>query len=169
MAFAAPCRAHYRVARAEGLVAAMPLRLEANIQRATTPESIARCFAVMRELRPALKSADEFVARVQQQQAEGFLLASLEKEGEVVTVAGFRVQHMLASGLTLYVDDLVTGAAFRSQGNGKTMLDWLIAYAREQGCDTFSLDSGTQRQEAHSFYFREGMRISSFHFRLPLT
>jgi len=44
----------------------------------------------------------------------------------------------------------------------------LIAYARERGCDTFSLDSGTHRREAHAFYFREDMRISSFHFVLPL-
>ncbi len=146
----------------------MTLPLESDIQLAKSAETIARCFAVMRELRPLLANAEEFVARVQEQQAEGFQLALLEREGEVVTVAGFRVQHMLASGLTLYVDDLVTGEAFRSQGNGKRMLDWLIAYAREQGCDTFSLDSGTQRREAHAFYFREEMRISSFHFMLPL-
>jgi hypothetical protein len=48
------------------------------------------------------------------------------------------------------------------------MLDWLIALARERGCEMFSLDSGTHRQEAHAFYFREGMRVSSFHFALPL-
>ena len=146
----------------------MTISPETAIHFASTPESIARCYAVMRELRPALVSAEEFVARVQQQQAEGFQLAFLERQGQIVTVAGFRVQHLLVSGLTLYVDDLVTADAFRSQGNGKAMLDWLIAYARERGCDTFSLDSGTHRREAHAFYFREDMRISSFHFVLPL-
>lgn len=140
-----------------------------TVQLTTTPESIARCFAVMHELRTELTSAEEFVARVQQQQVEGFQLAFLEREGEVVTVAGFRVQHMLATGLTMYVDDLVTGDAFRSQGNGKVMLDWLIARARAQGCQTFSLDSGTHRSEAHAFYFRERMHVSSFHFMLPLS
>ncbi len=139
------------------------------VQLATTPESLARCYAVMRELRTSLTGAEEFVARVQQQQAEGFQLAFLERGGEVVTVTGFRVQHMLATGLTMYVDDLVTGDAFRSQGNGKIMLDWLIARARAEGCQTFSLDSGTHRREAHAFYFRERMRVSSFHFMLPLT
>ena len=146
----------------------MTAPLQQDIHLAKSPETIARCFGVMHELRPLLASAEEFVARVQEQQKEGFQLAFLEREGEVVTVAGFRVRHMLASGLTLYVDDLVTGVAYRSQGNGKRMLDWLIAYAREQDCDTFSLDSGTQRREAHAFYFREDMRISSFHFMLPL-
>jgi GNAT superfamily N-acetyltransferase len=106
---------------------------------------------------------------VQQQQAEGFQLAFLERDGQIVTVTGYRIQHMLASGLTLYVDDLVTGDAFRSQGNGKIMLDWLIETARAKRCDTFSLDSGTHRRDAHAFYFRERMRVTSFHFALPLT
>jgi GNAT superfamily N-acetyltransferase len=138
------------------------------IELATNSGAIARGFDVMRELRPMLTSADDFVARVQQQQAQGFHLAFLESEGQVVTVAGFRVQHMLVTGLTMYVDDLVTGEKFRSRGHGKAMLDWLIARAREQGCETFSLDSGTHRRDAHAFYFREHMRISSFHFMLPL-
>jgi GNAT superfamily N-acetyltransferase len=146
----------------------MPVPQSPTVQLAITPKSIARCFAAMHELRTELTSAEEFVVRVQQQQAEGFQLAFLEREGEVVTVAGFRVQHMLATGLTMYVDDLVTGDAFRSQGNGKIMLDWLIARARTQGCQTFSLDSGTHRREAHAFYFRERMRVSSFHFMLSL-
>jgi hypothetical protein len=35
---------------------------------------------------------------------------------------------------------------------------------RERACDTFALDSGTFRQQAHKFYFREGMTIPAFHF-----
>ena len=139
-----------------------------SVHLATNSIDIARCFDVLRELRPTLENEADLIAKVLQQQGEGYQLALLEDEGTVVTVAGFRIHNILATGLTLYVDDLVTGEAFRSQGHGKTMLDWLIAHAREQGCATFSLDSGTHRQSAHAFYFREGMRISSFHFHLPL-
>jgi GNAT superfamily N-acetyltransferase len=138
-----------------------------TIKIATTPAEIDRCFAVMSQLRPLLV-AGEFVARVQAQQAEGYQLASLEHEGAVVSVAGFRFQNLLVSGKTLYVDDLVTDAAARSQGHGEAMLQWLITLAREAGCEMFSLDSGTQRQEAHAFYLRQRMRITSFHFALRL-
>jgi hypothetical protein len=41
--------------------------------------------------------------------------------------------------------------------------------ARESGCANFNLDSGTQRQQAHKFYFREGLVVTSFHFAKPLT
>jgi GNAT superfamily N-acetyltransferase len=138
-----------------------------DIHIATTADEIHRCFPVMSQLRP-LVVAGEFVGRVQAQQAEGYQLAYLELDGGIVSVAGFRVQNMLSSGKTLYVDDLVTDSAVRSRGHGETMLQWLIALAREAGCDSFSLDSGTQRQEAHAFYLRQRMRITSFHFHLPV-
>jgi GNAT superfamily N-acetyltransferase len=76
--------------------------------------------------------------------------------------------EMLATGRTMYVDDLVTDETRRSRGYGKALLDWLQARAREAGCATFSLDSGTHRQEAHAFYFRERMRVTSFHFAKKL-
>jgi GNAT superfamily N-acetyltransferase len=138
-----------------------------TIQIATTPTEIDRCFPAMSQLRPAL-IATEFASRVQAQQAEGYQLAFLEYDGAVVSVAGFRIQNMLSSGRTLYVDDLVTDASARSQGHGEAMLQWLIALAREAGCNSFSLDSGTHRQEAHAFYLRHRLRITSFHFHLPL-
>jgi GNAT superfamily N-acetyltransferase len=138
-----------------------------TIQIATIAAEIDRCFPVMHQLRPALL-AEEFVSRIQMQQAEGYQLAFVEQEKAVVAVAGFRLQTMLWAGKTLYVDDLVTDAALRSQGHGEAMLKWLIALAREAGCSTFMLDSGTHRNEAHAFYFHHGLRISDFHFKLVL-
>ncbi len=138
-----------------------------TIQIATTDDEINRCFPVMHQLRPMLL-AEEFVNRIKIQQAEGFQLAFLEEDGAVASVAGFRLQTLLWSGRTLYVDDLVTDAAQRSKGHGEAMLTWLIALAREADCTTFMLDSGTQRHEAHAFYFRNGLRISDFHFKLAL-
>ena len=135
---------------------------------AETNDEIARCFRVMSFLRPHLVEA-EFVSRVKTQQGQGFLLAYLEDAGEVVAVAGFRVMDMLATGRTLYVDDLVTDETQRSRGYGKAMLGWLQEYARRDGCEMFSLDSGTHRQEAHAFYFRERMRVTSFHFGKKLV
>jgi GNAT superfamily N-acetyltransferase len=134
-----------------------------EVTLAETADEIARCFAVMAHLRPSLVEPD-FVARVRAQQAEGYRLAYLVDDFAVVAVAGFRVMEMLATGRTMYVDDLVTEETRRSLGYGKTMLDWLEAQAGAEGCGTLSLDSGTFRHDAHAFYFRERMRVTSFHF-----
>lgn len=70
----------------------------------------------------------------------------------------------MAWGRFLYVDDLVTLAEHRSKGYGATLLSWLRQQAAKEGCAQMHLDSGTQRQQAHRFYEREGMAMASFHF-----
>ncbi len=121
----------------------------------------------MAQLRPHL-TEEEFVPRIRGMQQTGFLLAFLS-EGEMVrAVAGFRFLDKLHTGRTLYVDDLVTDSAARSQGHGDRLLDWLTQTARAAGCALLELDSGVQRGAAHRFYFRKRMTITSHHFALPL-
>lgn len=138
-----------------------------QVKIAESPTEIGRCFPVMKQLREKL-APEEFEKLVAQQQSEGYRLAFAETEGAVVAVAGFRVIHMLSSGKTLYVDDLVTDVACRSQGVGEALLKWLVELARGSNCETFSLDSGVHRRRAHRFYFAQGMHISDFHFQLTL-
>lgn len=137
------------------------------IALATSGAQIAACFPVMAQLRPQLAQGD-FVSRVRRQQQEGYLLAALQVEGSAVAVAGFRLLESLAWGRILYVDDLVTDAARRSQGHGEALMDWLIAHARAAGCDEVHLDSGVQRFGAHRFYLARRMDITCHHFALKL-
>ena len=134
-----------------------------TIRLATTDATIASCFPVMHQLRPDLVAAD-FVARVRRMQSEGFHLAYLETGGGVRAVAGYRYYEKLFSGKNLYVDDLVTDSTHRSRGHGRALLTWLAAEARTHGCAQLELDSSVQRFEAHRFYFRERLHISSYHF-----
>jgi GNAT superfamily N-acetyltransferase len=90
-------------------------------------------------------------------------------EGEaVVAVAGYRFMEMLFSGKTLYVDDLNTDEARRLRGHGKMLMDWLKREAKDRQCMQLQLDSGVQREQTHRFYFREGLTINSYHFRIDL-
>jgi GNAT superfamily N-acetyltransferase len=140
-----------------------------GVQRATTDADIARCFAVMRQLRPHLKDEADFIARCRAQMAEaGWTLIYVEDGDAVAAVSGFRIQHMLHSGKTLYVDDLVTAEDKRGRRFGEVLMAWMEQTARDAGCETFSLDSGTQRTGAHKFYFRMGLPITSFHFAKKL-
>ena len=140
-----------------------------DVKLAQSDADIARCFGVMHQLRSHLKDEAEFIRRCRQQMAEDhFSLIYVEDGGAVAAVAGFRIQNFLHSGKTLYVDDLVTAEDKRSKGFGETLLAWMENHARGQGCQTFSLDSGTQRTDAHKFYFRQGLAITSFHFAKKL-
>jgi GNAT superfamily N-acetyltransferase len=138
---------------------------EIAIRHASSAEDLARVFAVMRELRPNLKDAEDFVARVRRQHGQGYRLIYVEDEmGAPVACAGFRLIEHLFTGQALYVDDLICLEEGRGKGYAKALMRWMESHAREQGCETFHLDSGTHRQRAHHFYFREGLSITSFHF-----
>jgi GNAT superfamily N-acetyltransferase len=134
-----------------------------TISIAESDADIAACYTVMKELRPHI-AEDQFLARVRRQQAAGFRLAMLKDAGQSVAVAGFRILENLAWGRFLYVDDLVTLPACRSQGYGATLLNWLRERAAQENCAQFHLDSGIQRTDAHRFYEREGMEMTSYHF-----
>lgn len=138
-----------------------------QIYLAQDTEHLQRCFAVIWQLRPHL-SWETFLPQVQRQQVAGYRLAYLEAHGSICGVAGFRLLESLSSGKFLYVDDLVIDAEQRSRGYGAALLDWLIAYARTEGCCSLELDSGVQRAEAHRFYFRQRLHISGYHFSLSL-
>jgi len=117
---------------------------------------------VHRQLRPHLP--DNYVERMKQVFAGGAEMAVAVIEGEVAGVTVFRVLEKTHSGRDLYCDDLVTEESRRSGGVGHALMRYMEGVCHERECDTFSLDSGTWRQQAHKFYFREGMTITSFHF-----
>tara|TARA_B100000287_G_scaffold408730_1_gene435362 strand:+ start:697 stop:1131 length:435 start_codon:yes stop_codon:yes gene_type:complete len=125
---------------------------------------IKRCFDVMSELRTDLVR-DQFLGVVRDLEQQGYQLAYLEEDEIIVSVAGYRIAKNLFLGQHLYIDDLVTSQKYRSRGYGKIIYNWLRDKALNTGCSCLHLDSAVHRGETHRFYFREGLSISSFHFR----
>jgi GNAT superfamily N-acetyltransferase len=138
-----------------------------EVREMVSDEEVASTFPVMCQLRPHL-GEEGYVERIREIRRGGYRLAAVVDEDRVRCVAGFRVQDYLYCGKHLYVDDLVTDEGSRSEGYGKLMLDWLVDEAKRSGCEQFHLDSGVQRHDTHRFYFREGMKISAYHFSKTL-
>lgn len=133
------------------------------LKQAITDKDINDCFDVMAELRTHLQK-EAFLSTVRHMETEGYRLAFIEEEGEVVTVAGYRIYTNLFMGKHLYVDDLVTRESARSMGYGEQMVQWLRDQAKQENCRYYHLDSGTHRSGAHKFYFKQGFTIASYHF-----
>jgi GNAT superfamily N-acetyltransferase len=138
-----------------------------SIQLAKSDEQILGCFMPLVQLRPHLQQED-FLVQVQRQQQNGYQLAFLERDEQVIAVAGFCISECLAWGQHLYIYDLVVGAAERSQGYGQQLLEWLVDFAKLHNCQQLHLDSGVQRFAAHRFYLKRRMEITSHHFSLLL-
>ena len=133
------------------------------------PRLTADALPVLAELRPNL--TPELLGAVY---AEGFpqglrFTAAYDEHGRCVAVAGWRLMATTVAVRKCYVDDLVTTAEHRSAGVGHALLAELERRARESGCRIIDLDSAVTRADAHRFYLRERMPITSFHFARVLS
>ena len=132
--------------------------IEAGLLAASEP--------VLRQLRPHLPA--NFVERMKEIFAGGAEMAVAVVDGKVAGITVFRILEKTFSGRELYCDDLVTDAARRSSGVGRALMRYMLDLARSRKCEFLTLDSGCRREQAHKFYYREGLTITSFHFTRSL-
>jgi GNAT superfamily N-acetyltransferase len=149
-----------------------------TVQRVTSvrelgPGETRLAAATLLQLRPALGSPEALARHIDRSlRPTGYRLIGAFDDGEAEAgaVAGFRINEFLAWGKHLYVDDLVTAEGHRGRGLADRLFAWLEDEARHCGCTQFHLDSGVgeDRQDAHRFYFRHGLRIGAYHFQREL-
>ena len=102
--------------------------------------------------------------------AQGLMFtAAYGEDGTCLGVAGWRVQHTASRIRNRYVDDLSVTRTRRSAGVGSALLEHLSERARRMGCRALDLDCGVQRADAHRFYEREGMTMTSRHYTMKLV
>jgi GNAT superfamily N-acetyltransferase len=127
------------------------------------PRLTADVLPVLMELRPHL-TPESFAHVYSEGHPQGLRYTAVYADGRCVAVAGWRFVATTVALRKLYVDDLVTASDQRGRGVGAALLSELESRAREAGCGVLDLDSGADREDAHRFYFREGMVIRGLHF-----
>ena len=127
---------------------------------------LSRAESVHRQLRPQLRT--DYVSQMQEIFSDGAEMAIVVIDEAVMGVAVFRIIVRSFTGRDIYCDDLVSDETNRSTGVGHILMTYMEKIGRERGCSALTLDSGTQRLQAHKFYFREGLTIPSFHFSKSL-
>ena len=146
----------------EGIV-----EIAADTAPGETAAWLARTEVLHRQLRPRIPPP--YYQYLRAMMGEGAHLAVLVDGGIPRALAVWRVFHSTYAGKRFYVDDLVVDESLRGRGWGGSLIAWLEQRARDLSCDTFALDSGTQRHAAHRFYFRAGLVVSAFSFVKVLT
>ena len=134
--------------------------------RVIAPDWLLAAEATHRQLRPQLPA--DYAGKMQRVFAQGGRMVLAVQDDAVLGIAVWRCFENTHQGVQVYVDDLVTDDAHRSQGVGAALIQWLSASARLLSATALTLDSGTQRREAHRFYLRERFDITSFHFNKTL-
>jgi len=139
-----------------------------TLQHAETDAELAACFELVQQLRPHLRSAQEFIDQVTTQSAQGYRLLVVWDGERPVAAAGYRRMDNLIYGAFIYIDDLVTDANERGRGHGEQLIEAVRDVARKQGCAQLVLDTGLANALAQRFYFRAGLLSRGLHFSMEL-
>lgn len=141
---------------------------EIIIKFAESDGEILACFEVMRELRPNLTSAQNFLEQILRMRERGYQLLTAQENGVPVALAGFRDKEMIIHGNFIYVDDLVTSERRRGHKLGERLLNYIFELARSQHYNKVILDTGIGNALAQRFYYRMGMLATGMHFSYQL-
>ena len=137
--------------------------MDFDVKRAEKEDDVRRCWPVFQELRQNIATEDEFIERWSRQVVEGYRIVYLESDGVVSAVGGYRLQHNLAWGRFIYLDDLAALTAKHGNGLGEAILKFVQDEARRLGCEAVHLDTGYHRRRAHRTYLRNGFELNSHH------
>lgn len=136
-----------------------------EVKLADSQTDFQRIAVVMQQLRTQFP-VSYIKKQMIEQMEDGYQIAYIEQDNEILCVAGFVIGKKLSWGKHIYVDDIVTNENTRSKSAGSAMVKWLKQHAKENGCQQIHLDAGVQRYMAHKFYLREGFIIASHHFSI---
>ena len=120
-------------------------------------------YELLKQLRVDL-SYDEFEDLIYDMRHMDYKMIGMFEKERLLSYAGVAVQTNLYHKRHLYIFDLVTDEAHRSQGYGKMMMEYLQDYAKMAACEHLVLSSGLQREDAHRFYESEGFEKKSYLF-----
>jgi GNAT superfamily N-acetyltransferase len=123
-----------------------------HIKELTNEKEWTEAFATMKQLRAHL-DLDTYLKLIHEaQEKDHYRMFILYDQDEIAAVIGVMPMTTLYYGRFIWVCDLVTDAAKRSQGYGGILLEFVEKWAIEKGYGTIALSSGLQREDAHRFY-----------------
>jgi len=118
---------------------------------------------LIQQLNPTLSLAT-LTQRLQDMITRGYQCAAAFRDGRCIGVAGIWFGTRFWCGRYVDIDNVIVDEAYRAQGVGQQLMDWIETYARQQGCEKAVLDAYVTNDRAHTFYFRNGYHVVGFHF-----
>ena len=106
--------------------------------------------------------------RLGEMPAQGYRCAAAFSGEQLVGISGIWIRTHLWCGRMIEPDNVNVDAAWRGKGVGRALVDWIIAWGRDQGCEVSDLNCYVTNAEGQAFWLRQGWRIVGFHFQRGL-
>lgn len=131
--------------------------------RELEPAEMQAIFPLITQLNPTMRKT-LFTKRLRTMLANGYRAVAVFDGKKMVALSGFWIRTRFWCGNQLDIDNVIVDEAYRGEGLGKLMNDWIEALANEESIELMVLDSYVSAHEAHAFYHRQGFGITGYHF-----
>lgn len=139
-----------------------------QIIECATDAQLKTAYQVLREHYTGLSEADYFV-HVKEMIAAGFRMIAVLENKKTIAVCGFRVGRRFYCGKFLHIDNMIVASAFRSQGIGNLIIEWMRKEAKRLDCDVLLADTYINNTSAQRFFEREGFYKRGYHLKYDLS
>ncbi|PCJ97238.1 MAG: GNAT family N-acetyltransferase [Flavobacteriaceae bacterium] len=82
---------------------------------------------------------------------------------KLIGICGIWMLNKLYAGKHIEPDNVFVLKEYRSAGVGKLMLDWVINYAKEIGCDTTEVNCYVKNLKGKKFWEDQGYEVVGYH------
>ena len=96
--------------------------------------------------------------------AGGYRIVTIQEGDRCLGLSGIWVGTKIYSGKYLEMDNVVVTSAYRAQGLGQLLTDYILVLAQREGCITMMLDAYLENEKGHAFYERNGFVRRGYHF-----
>ncbi|SFS01541.1 Acetyltransferase (GNAT) family protein [Halomicrobium zhouii] len=136
---------------------------EPTVEQVTTDEQWDEAVPILRQLWS--HESEDFVRSWREEEdyelygyyAEDGSGESDDADRDLVAVAGLSVQRVLHHRRHAWVHDFVVDEAYRGEGHGAALLEWIEQWAAERDCEYVALANVLDNDEAREFYEANGM------------
>ncbi|HJV49640.1 MAG TPA: GNAT family N-acetyltransferase [Geothrix sp.] len=111
----------------------------------------------------------ELGRRLEEMKGQGYRCVGAYLDGALVGCAGLWLITKFYVGRHLEPDNVAVHPDHRGQKIGERLMDWIHAYAKEQGCVALELNCYMGNTGGHRFWHNQGYRMIGMHYQRGLV
>ncbi|MCW8982207.1 MAG: GNAT family N-acetyltransferase [Altibacter sp.] len=102
--------------------------------------------------------------RVQEMASQNYQCVGIYASKVLIGTCGMWFQTRHYAGRSMEIDHVFIDEAYRKQGIGKELMEWMYAYAVQKDCRWVELNTYVHNFPSHKFYYNQGFVAKGYHF-----
>ena len=102
--------------------------------------------------------------RVLEMSGQNYECLGIYDVDKLIGICGMWFQTRHYAGKSMEVDHVIIDDAYRNQGIGNLLMEFVYAYAKQKNCNWVELNTYVDNYPSHKFYYNQGFIARGYHF-----